>query len=143
MTQISLNARAIKAALPSTVHPSQRLIAFLRATTKTDTSPINSECIEKGLNDAQWQDDLIEVTCFDADLARLVVDRAASEGFKGLFVFNGIYRNQGMVSFWRSLTQRKIDATFYGDVSDTGIGIVVNDRSRIDVTTEFEGVEYI
>jgi hypothetical protein len=141
MTHIRLNARAMKAALSSTVHPSQRLIAFLRATTKTSSPPILSE---KTLKDAiQWQDDLIEVTCDDASLARLVIDRAAAESYKGLLVFNGIYRNSGMVSFWRSLKTKKIDATFYGDASDIGTGIVINDSSHIDVTTEFEGVEYI
>ena len=59
------------------------------------------------------------------------MDELEKIGYKGLVLLDDTKLNEGMVTFWNSITQEKLDISDYGHWS--GTGIVNFDPSRFEI----------
>jgi hypothetical protein len=62
---------------------------------------------------------------------RIMMDELKKIGYKGLVLLDDTKLNEGMINFWNSITEEKLDISDYGHWS--GTGIVNFDPSRFEI----------
>lgn len=68
------------------------------------------------------QADLILVdTWHEGKMERAIYDYLVSINWKGVLIYDDIYYNDAMKQFWQSLPEPKIDATYVGHSTGTGL----------------------
>jgi hypothetical protein len=74
---------------------------------------------DKGLLDSPLI--MVDVDPHDGKQESLFFNYLETNKYKGMVILDDIHLNKGMEDFWRSVSQRKVDATKYGHYSGTGL----------------------